>query len=162
MFFADVTKTVTKLNAPLTFMVSKESDSLLRVVILPPTPEKGRDNDALNRPLLIVQPPEKLDAELGGQLAGYFESRQQLVEELNSLEAANKALQAETTKTRTKVRETQDKTKAAAARRIEEEQAKAKASRTGEDPASLKQAAEHPQTTLPLAAETNPQPAEAK
>ena len=80
--FVEIAKSILQNNTSLTFMVSKENEQALRVVIVPVSPEGTPDHAALKQPLHVVETPEKLDAQLGTQLAAYQEARQEMINSL--------------------------------------------------------------------------------
>ncbi len=131
---------ILKMGATVSLTVSKESDTTLRVVVIPTTPANVQaSHEALSQPLFIVDTPENLDRNLGRQLAEYTEARQDCI---NTLEEATKLLKETKTTTARKTAEAIEK-------KAKEKQAAAKAEKTGATTEETKQA------DLALA---NPQP----
>lgn len=111
-----------KTGATVSLTVSKETDTTLRVVVVPITPANVQaSHEALNQPLFIVDTPENLDRNLGRQLADYTEARQECI---NTLEEAAKLLKETKTATARKTAEAIEK-------KAKEKQAAAKAEKTG-------------------------------
>jgi len=129
IMFAEIAKNIVQNNSSLTFMVSRENDQSIRVVIVPVSLEGSPDHPVLKQPLHVVDTPENLDAHLGAQLAGYQETRQDMI---NSLTEAATVLKEEAKNTRKKTQETLAKRSKDEVQKVEAQQAAAKAARTGD------------------------------
>ena len=129
MLFAEISKNILQNNSSLTLMVSRENDQLLRVVVVPVSPDASPEHAVLKQPLHVVETPENLDAHLGTELAAYQEARQEMI---NSLTEAAAVLKEEAKNTRQKTKEALAKKSKDEAQKVEAQQAAAKAVRTGE------------------------------
>ena len=76
--FAEISKSILANGTSLAFTVTKEDEKQLRVVIIPAKGEAD-EKSRLNQPLLVIDTPENLDAQLGAQLADYQLVRQEAV-----------------------------------------------------------------------------------
>ena len=134
IMFTELAQTILAGGSSIAFTVTKEDDKQLRVVVMP-SKAQADETSKLNQPILVIDTPENLDAQLGAQLASYQLARQETISTVLELESALKEEAAASRKKSTDARARTAKSKATPgdpATQLDKAQAEAKAARTGE------------------------------
>ncbi len=131
--FTKIAKALLKGDSSLNLIITRESDTLLRVTAVVRDPKGSGDlkDSALLRGVTIVNTPEKLEETLGDELANYQAARE---EAHASIAEVTAALKEETERNRKKARQTRAKGGAG-------DTAAAKAERTGGEASLLDETA---------------------
>lgn len=132
--FTKIAKALLKGDSSLNLIITRESDTLLRVTAVVRDPKGSGDHlkdSALLRGVTIVNTPEKLEETLGDELANYQAARE---EAHASIAEVTAALKEETERNRKKARQTRAKGGAG-------DTAAAKAERTGGEASLLDETA---------------------